>query len=190
MNKLEIYNEICNDIKNCNKCQLRSLQPKTPIPGEGNLNAKLVFVGECPGMEESEQVRPFVGRSGKLLNKMIEAMGMKREDVFIMNTGNCRPPNNRRPTPEEVKACSEFLDRQLLMVKPEVVIVLGTTAMERLLGKGEGITKRHGKIEEYKINDFVVKVIPVYHPSYMLRNPAAKIDAAKDLAIAKALIGD
>jgi len=186
MIKQNLLDLIAIDISQCEKCKLCEGRTLT-VPGEGNPNAKIAMVGEGPGADENISGRPFVGRAGKLLDKMIANMGLKREDVFISNTVHCRPPDNRKPEPDEIELCLPYLKMQLQVIQPICIVALGGTAMEALIGPGEGITKRHGqrfttKIDNGASEDWDVSVFPVYHPSYLLRNPAAKVDAAKDLA--------
>jgi DNA polymerase len=168
--------EIIGKIHGCQSCDLC----KTPgkyVPGEGNLDAEIVLLGEAPGAAEAELGRPFVGRSGKLLTSMIEAMSFDREDVYITNVCKCRPPNNRKPTVQESNTCKPFLVDQLNSIKPKVIVALGATAAEDLLGPGECVTKRRQGWHEY--NGIPVKV--TYHPSYCLRNPKMKDEVWKDL---------
>lgn len=162
----------------CTKCELHKNRIKS-VFAKGNPKAKLVFQAEAGGAEENEQGIPFVGKAGKLLDKMIEAMGMTLDDVYICNTVKCRPPNNRKPLPEEIEACRPYLTQQLKLVNPEVIVTLGATATEALLGPGEGITKRRGKWAEYS----GIKVMPTFHPAYLLRNPPAKEVVAQDLKL-------
>ncbi len=187
--KQNLLNVIANDISRCTKCELCKNRTNT-VPGEGNENCKVVFIGEGPGADEDNSGKPFVGRSGKLLTKMIESIGLKREDVFILNICKCRPPDNRKPTEDEIKACRNYLEMQLKVISPECIVTLGATATDAILGPGDGITKRRAGLAGYKTwkfdgNDIIV--IPTLHPSYLLRNPSAKKDAAEDLAIVKKL---
>ena len=176
MNKLQILSSITDRINQCNACPLSEKEWKR-VPGEGNADAKIVFVGEAPGAAEQETGRPFVGRAGKLLTNMIKAMNCTREDVYIVNVCKCRPPQNRKPTSDEMKSCEPFLKEQLAVIQPKVIITLGATATEALLGVGLGITKRRGIWEEYE----GVKVMPTFHPAACLYNPNLKDDVWKDL---------
>jgi uracil-DNA glycosylase len=172
----ETFEEIWADIGNCTRCPLS--QGRTNIVHtEGSRKARLMFVGEAPGADEDAQARPFVGRAGQLLTKIIEALGMKREDVLIGNVNRCRPPGNRTPTPEEVSMCKPFLLREIAAAQPEVIVVLGNTAMKNLLDTREGITKLRGQIQDYK----GIKVMPTFHPAYLLRDPAKKKETWEDL---------
>jgi DNA polymerase len=136
-----------------------------------------MFVGEAPGADEDIQARPFVGRAGQLLTKIIEAIGLKREEVLIGNVNRCRPPGNRPPMPEEASMCKPFLLREIAIVQPEVIVVLGNTAMKNLLDTREGITKLRGTFQEYK----GIKVMPTFHPAYLLRDPSKKRETWEDL---------
>lgn len=168
---------------NCEKCSLASTRTQV-VFGHGDINSRLLFLGEAPGAEEDQQGKPFVGRSGKLLTNMIKAMGFDREQVYITNGVKCRPPENRRPTPEESSSCSDFIQGEIAIINPKVIITLGASATEAILGPGEGITKRRGKVSKY--ND--ISVIPTFHPSYLLRNPKAKDIVVEDLKLAKEIL--
>lgn len=160
---------IAGEISQCTNCSLHLTRTNT-VPGEGNPDSKIVLLGEGPGQTEDEMGRPFVGRAGKLLNNMIGSMGLKREDVFILNICKCRPPNNRKPTPTEMDKCGLFLIRQIEILSPKVIIALGNTALGGLTGKDGGITKRCG-VWETSDKFPGIKIMPCYHPSAMLRNP-------------------
>ena len=136
-----------------------------------------MFVGEAPGADEDVQARPFVGRAGQLLTKIIEAIGLKREDVLIGNVNRCRPPGNRAPMPDEVAMCKPYLLREIEAVKPEVIVVLGNTATKNLLDTREGITKLRGNFQEYK----GIRVMPTFHPAYLLRDPSKKRETWEDM---------
>lgn len=175
-NKIESLKILADQAAACNACELHKSRNKS-VFSRGDVNAKIVFVGEAPGQDESEQGVPFVGRSGKLLDAMIIAMGLQRDEVYICNICKCRPPDNRKPSSEEMSACKPFLVQQLDFVAPKVIIALGATAVEGLLGSGEGITKRRGKWGLYN----GIKVMPTFHPAYLLRNPSAKEIVKLDL---------
>lgn len=162
---------ISMEIEKCCCCELGQTR-QNPVPGEGNPHARLVFVGEAPGADEDEQGRPFVGRAGQLLTKMIGAMGLERKDVFICNILKCRPPGNRDPKPEEVIKCSPFLVRQLEIIKPEVIVALGAHAARTLLKTNDAIGKMRGRFHQYIPEERAdpIKLMPTYHPSYLLRN--------------------
>jgi uracil-DNA glycosylase len=172
----ETLEDIWNDIGECVRCPLSATRTHV-VNSEGNRNARLMFIGEAPGADEDAQARPFVGRAGQLLNKIIEAIGLKREDVFIGNVNRCRPPQNRTPTPAEAATCKPFLLREIMIVKPEVIVVLGNTAMKNLLDTKEGITKLRGKFQDYQ----GIKVMPTFHPAYLLRDPSKKREAWEDM---------
>lgn len=176
MSKLEQSLLIEYDIETCAACDL-CLTPGKHVMSRGSMDANLVFIGEAPGFHEAEQGIPFVGKSGKLLDKMIEAMGLNRDDVFIANICKHRPPNNRKPTCSEMDACLPFLEKQLDIVQPKAIVTLGATATEGILGPGPGITKRRGKWGTYKD----IAVMPTFHPAYCLRNPKSKHEVWKDL---------
>ena len=136
-----------------------------------------MFVGEAPGADEDIQARPFVGRAGQLLTKIIESIGFKREEVLIGNINRCRPPGNRAPTADEVAMCKPFLLREIAAVRPEVIVVLGNTAMKNLLEVKEGITKLRGIFQDYQ----GIKIMPTFHPAYLLRDPSKKRETWEDL---------
>lgn len=172
----ESFEQISSDIGDCTRCPLH--QGRTNIVHtEGNRRARLMFVGEAPGADEDEQARPFVGRAGQLLTKIIEAIGFKREDVLIGNVNRCRPPGNRPPTSEEASMCKPFLLREIATVQPEVIVVLGNTAMRNLLDIKQGITRVRGQFQDYH----GVKVMPTFHPAYLLRDPSKKQETWQDL---------
>src|SRR5919199_6377409 len=172
----ETFEDIRADVGECVRCPLH--QGRTNIVHtEGNPQARLLFVGEAPGADEDATGRPFVGRAGQLLNKIIEAIGMRREDVFIGNVNRCRPANNRTPVAAEAAVCKPFLLREIAIVRPEVIVVLGNTAMKNLLDTKEGITKVRGQFQDYK----GIKVMPTFHPAYLLRDPSKKRETWDDM---------
>jgi uracil-DNA glycosylase family 4 len=172
----ESFEEIWADVGDCTRCPLH--QERTNIVHtDGNRKARLMFVGEAPGADEDTQARPFVGRAGQLLTRIIEAIGLKREDVLIGNVNRCRPPSNRPPTPEEASMCKPFLLREIAVVQPEVIVVLGNTAMRNLLDIKQGITRVRGQFQDYH----GVKVMPTFHPAYLLRDPSKKKETWEDL---------
>jgi DNA polymerase len=172
----ETLEDIWNDIGECVRCPLHAGRTHI-VNSEGNRKARLMFVGEAPGADEDASARPFVGRAGQLLNKIIEAIGLKREDIMIGNVNRCRPPQNRQPTLEEAKTCKPFLLREIAVIQPDVIVVLGNTAMKNLLDTKEGITKVRGKFQDYK----GIKVMPTFHPAYLLRDPSKKREAWEDM---------
>ena len=163
--------QIAKEVNACRKCDLGSLR-KNAVPGEGNPHAQLVFVGEGPGADEDAQGRPFVGRSGQLLDKIIVAMGLKRSDVYICNIVKCRPPENREPRPEEIISCLPFLKRQLELIRPNVIVALGAPAAKTLLETNKPIGQLRGKFHDFYFDDFSppINLMPTFHPAYLLRN--------------------
>jgi len=176
--------KIREDLGECTRCKLHKGRNKI-VFGDGSVKAKLVFVGEGPGADEDKQGLPFVGRAGKLLTQMIEAMGLQRSDVYICNVVKCRPPGNRQPGPDEVEACSPFLFRQLDSLQPKVIVCLGATAFQTLLQSNRSISHFRGQWLDFR----GYKMLPTYHPAYLLRNPAAKADVWKDLQKVMAELG-
>jgi DNA polymerase len=172
----EHVEDVWRDIGDCTRCGL--CEGRTQVVNTfGNLQARLMFVGEAPGADEDAQGRPFVGRAGQLLTKIIEAIGMKREDVLIGNVNRCRPPGNRQPTLEEAAICRPFLFREIAAVKPDVIVVMGNTALRNLLEVREGITRVRGKFQDFR----GIKVMPTFHPAYLLRDPSKKRETWEDL---------
>jgi uracil-DNA glycosylase family 4 len=172
----ETLEEIWSDIGECTRCGLCAARTQV-VNTHGNPKARLMFVGEAPGADEDAQGIPFVGRAGQLLTKMIEAMGMKREDVIIGNVNRCRPPGNRQPTLEEAAICRPFLFREIAAVQPEVIVVMGNTALRNLLEVREGITRVRGHFQDFR----GIKVMPTFHPAYLLRDPSKKRETWDDL---------
>lgn len=168
----------------CTRCPLHATRTRA-VPGEGNPRARLMFVGEAPGADEDAQGRPFVGRAGQLLDKMIDAMGLARGEVFIANVLKCRPPGNRDPQPAEVAACLPFLQTQLALVRPEIICSLGKHSAHALLGTKEPIGRLRGRFFEYR----GVPLLPTFHPSYLLRSPEEKVTAWKDLQLVMQRLG-
>lgn len=168
----------------CRDCKLCGTRTHLVI-GEGNARARLVFVGEGPGEQEDLQGRPFIGRAGQLLEKMIEAMGLSRQEVYICNVVKCRPPENRNPEPDEIAACSGYLHRQLASIQPEVVVALGKFAAQTLLATEEKISSLRGRVHPFR----GTKLVPTFHPAYLLRNPPAKKDAWADLQLVMKELG-
>ncbi len=162
----ESLEDIRRDLGDCHRCRLAEGR-KNIVFGEGNPRAELVFVGEGPGADEDEQGLPFVGRAGQLLNRMIQWIGMRREDVYICNVVKCRPPGNRTPLPDEIETCSPFLFRQLEAIRPRLICCLGAPAVRTVLGVKEGITKIRGRFYDYGS----AQVLATVHPAYILRNP-------------------
>jgi len=180
----ETLSQIREDLGECTRCKLHRTRNKI-VYGDGNPKAELVFVGEGPGHDEDVQGLPFVGRAGKLLTQMIEAMGLQRKDVYICNVVKCRPPDNRQPEKEEVAACSPFLSRQIDSIAPKVIVCLGSTAAQTILQTNRGISQFRGEWLEFRGR----KLLATYHPAYLLRNPAAKGEVWKDLQKVMAVLG-
>jgi len=168
---------LASTVASCKRCALHSTRTQT-VFARGNGNSGLCFVGEGPGADEDAQGSPFVGPAGQLLDKMIAAMGIERDDVYVCNIVKCRPPNNRAPEPEEMSACMPYLAEQLELVGPQVIVALGKTAVQGLFGTSEGITKIRGRWRLYQGR---IAVMPTFHPAYLLRNPEAKRDVWNDL---------
>jgi uracil-DNA glycosylase len=181
----ETVAEIQAEIGNCQRCDLCKVRTNI-AHSKGNLNADLMFIGEAPGADEDAQGEPFVGRAGQLLTKIIEAIGIKREDVFIGNINRCRPPANRQPTPIESATCKPYLFREIAVVKPKVIVVLGNTACQNLLETKVGITKLRGEFHDY----FGVKVMPTFHPAYLLRDPHKKREVWEDMKKVRDYLND
>jgi DNA polymerase len=172
------------ELVNCTRCKLHRGR-STVVFGDGNSKADLVFVGEGPGRDEDIQGLPFVGRAGKLLTQMIEAMSLQRKDVYICNVVKCRPPENRTPERDEVSTCSPFLLRQIEAIDPKVIVCLGSVAAQTLLETNRGITHYRGEWLEFRGR----KLLATYHPAYLLRNPSAKGEVWKDLQKVMAVLG-
>lgn len=172
----ETLQQIQADLGNCTRCKLHHSRTNI-VFGEGNPNAEIMFIGEGPGETEDLQGRPFVGRAGQLLDKIIEAMGYKRADVYIANVVKSRPPNNRPPEQDEIAACSPFLFRQITAIQPKILVALGGTALKCLLGEEAKITKLRGQFIEFR----GIPLMPTFHPSYLLRNPSAKKVVLEDM---------
>jgi DNA polymerase len=168
----------------CSRCKLHTLGRRQIVFGVGNPNADLMFVGEAPGADEDQQGIPFVGRAGQLLTKMIAAIEFSRDDVYIANVIKCRPPGNRPPEPDEIASCEPFLFRQIDAVKPKVIVALGSFAAKTLLRTDESISRLRGKVYDFR----GAKLVPTFHPSYLLRSPDKKRDAWTDLKTARALL--
>ena len=172
----ETLADIWRDIGDCTRCGLCEGRTQV-VNSHGNPKARLMFVGEAPGADEDAQGKPFVGRAGQLLTKIIEAIGLKREEVLIGNVNRCRPPGNRQPTLEEAAICRPFLFREISAVQPDVIVVLGNTALRNLLETREGITRVRGKFQDFR----GIKVMPTFHPAYLLRDPSKKRETWEDL---------
>ena len=161
----------------CTRCKLCALGRSQIVFGVGNAKARLMFVGEAPGEEEDKKGEPFVGRAGQLLTKIVEAIGLTRDQVYIANVIKCRPPNNRNPENDEVEACEPFLFRQIEVIKPRVIVPLGKFAAQSLLKTMDPITRLRGRQFDYR----GATLIPTFHPAYLLRNPSAKREVWEDM---------
>jgi DNA polymerase len=182
--RAEALRIIRDDIGDCTRCALHKCRNKL-VFADGSPDARLMFVGEGPGADEDAQGLPFVGRAGQLLNNMISAMGLDREEVYIANVVKCRPPGNRTPEPEEANTCSQFLFRQIDVVKPEVIVALGATAATCLLGQRQPLAGLRGRVHSFRNS----KLIVTYHPAFLLRDPRQKKEAWADLQIAMRELG-
>jgi uracil-DNA glycosylase len=177
---IESLDAIRSDINDCQRCKLAPSR-KNLVFGSGNPKAKLMFVGEAPGADEDEQGLPFVGRAGQLLTRIIEAIELRREDVFICNILKCRPPGNRNPEPDEIAACEGFLFRQIEAVKPRVIVALGAFGAQTLLRTTEAIGRLRGKLIDYR----GIKLMATFHPAYLLRNPIEKRKVWEDMQMVR-----
>ncbi|MCD6113852.1 MAG: uracil-DNA glycosylase [Thermoprotei archaeon] len=187
--KENTWEKIVREIKECKKCRLHKYR-KNPVPGEGSLNAKIMFIGEAPGAKEDEQGRPFVGAAGKLLTTLLESIGLKRENVFITNVVKCRPPHNRDPLDDEISACLPYLVEQINIIKPRIIVTLGRISTKTTFQLGglvfKSMSKDRGVIREAKIGEVEVKILPTYHPAAALYNPKLRSKIESDFkALAK-----
>lgn len=174
----ETLEEIEYVVKQCNKCKLCKNRTNT-VFGVGNPNAKIMFIGEGPGADEDLQGEPFVGKAGKLMNEAFKGLGIKREEVYIANIVKCRPPNNRNPEKDEAIACMDYLRNQVMLIKPEIIVLLGSVALKNILGEEYGITKSRGKWIIKKD----IKYMPTFHPAALLRDESKKIYFWNDLKL-------
>jgi DNA polymerase len=189
MDKLKIIKEIEEQIKNCKKCRLREERDKYVI-GEGSLDAKIMFVGEGPGRDENRAGRPFVGRAGQLLDKILNSVDISREEVYITNVVKCWPPNNRNPRQDEIKACFPYLTSQISLINPKIIVTLGNFATKLLLNEqSKGITALRGNVFDWVGG---IKIVPMFHPSYLLRNYTVEARKAtwEDIKLVKKLYTD
>ena len=175
---------IREDIGDCTRCALHKGRNKI-VFGDGSPTARLMFIGEGPGADEDAQGIPFVGKAGQLLNNMIVAMGLKREEVYIANVVKCRPPGNRTPEPEEGNTCSPFLFRQIDVIRPQVLVALGATAATYLMGQRQPLAGLRGRVHAFRGSQLII----TYHPAYLLRDPRQKKEAWADLQIAMRELG-
>jgi uracil-DNA glycosylase len=175
---------IREDIGDCTRCKLCNLGRRQIVFGVGNPRADLMFVGEAPGRDEDMQGIPFVGRAGQKLTQIIEAIGLKRDDVYIANVIKCRPPENRNPEPDEVEKCEPFLFRQIDTIKPKVIVALGTFAARSLLKTMDPISRLRGRVYDYR----GAKLVPTFHPAFLLRNPDCRREVWEDMKKVRALL--
>lgn len=177
-NSEEPLHDLGREVLGCQQCSLARTR-KNVVFGDGNVSAKIVFVGEAPGADEDEQGLPFVGRAGQLLTNIIKAMGLARKDVYICNILKCRPPGNRNPLPDEIRLCEPFLKQQLQLISPQIICALGSFAAKTLLKTETPITALRGRFQTYE----GIKLMPTYHPAYLLRNPSAKKQVWEDIQL-------
>jgi DNA polymerase len=177
---------IRDDIGDCTRCKLHRQGRRQIVFGVGNPSADLMFVGEAPGADEDVQGIPFVGRAGQLLTKIIEAISLRREDVYIANVIKCRPPDNRNPDPDEVETCEPFLFKQIDAIKPKVIVALGTFAAKALLKTQDPISRLRGRVYDYR----GAKLIPTFHPAFLLRSPDRKRDVWEDMKKVRGILSD
>jgi len=196
-NREEVLSKIKEEIVNLNKSPLYKIRIKNkvfPVIGEGSHHAKIIFIGEAPGKNEAETGRPFCGSAGRVLSEMLDSIGLERKDVYITNIVKDRPPDNRDPSPEEIKIYAPFLDRQIEAIKPEIIATLGRFSMAYVMEKFglqkelKSISQIHGKIFEVKIPLNSVKIIPLYHPAATLYQNSLKKDLSEDFKIIKDLM--
>jgi len=170
---MEDLKQSCKDCKKCKLCLTR----KNVVFGVGNEKSEIMFIGEGPGGDEDTQGEPFVGKAGQLMNKAFDVVGIKREEVYIANVVKCRPPNNRDPEEDEIKACMDYLRNQVMIIKPKIIVLLGRIALQNILGKEYKITSARGKWIEKK----GIKYLPTWHPAALLRDETKKIEFLRDL---------
>jgi uracil-DNA glycosylase len=175
---------IREDIGDCTRCKLCRLGRQKIVYGVGSPRADLMFVGEAPGRDEDSQGIPFVGRAGQKLTQIIEAIGLKRDDVYIANVIKCRPPENRNPEPDEVETCEQFLFRQIDVIKPKVIVALGTFAARSLLKTDAPISRLRGRVYDYR----GARLVPTFHPAYLLRNPSCRREVWEDMKRVRSLL--
>lgn len=186
MSKQDLMSAVVAEIIACRKCELWK-QRRNPVPGKGNFDAKVMFIGEAPGYWEDVKGRPFVGAAGKLLDEMLSGIGLSRGDVYIGNILKCRPPENRDPLSSEVKACTPYLDRQIRIIKPKFIVTLGRHAASYILSKAgfetAGITRLRGKLYEVNLLGSQIHIIPIYHPAAALYNVKYRDDIKRDFQL-------
>ena len=183
INNLDI-NEVKNIVQECRSCELHKTRNMS-VFGEGNENAEIMFIGEAPGKDEDLTGKPFVGKAGQLLDRIIQAMKMKREDIYICNTVKCRPQDNRKPSIDEIKSCTTFLDFQIKKIKPKIIVCLGLVAAENILGENDKLKNLRGKFYE----KYGAKILITYHPAALLRDPSKKKLVWEDMQIVMREVG-
>ena len=183
INNLDI-NEVKNIVQECRSCELHKTRNMS-VFGEGNENAEIMFIGEAPGKDEDSTGKPFVGKAGQLLDRIIQAMKMKREDIYVCNTVKCRPENNRKPSIDEIESCSTFLDFQIKKIKPKIIVCLGLVAAENILGENDKLKNLRGKFYE----KYGAKILITYHPAALLRDPSKKKLVWEDMQIVMREVG-
>lgn len=186
MSKQELMKEVASEVMACRKCGLWKKR-KNPVLGEENLNADVMFIGEAPGYWEDVKGKPFVGAAGEILDEMLSRIGLSREQVYIANVLKCRPPENRDPSASEVETCAPYLDRQIRIIKPKIIVTLGRHSTSYVLSKcgleANGISKLHGKKYNVELLGLRVLVIPMYHPAAVLYNPKYREDLERDFQL-------
>jgi len=192
MSKRELMETIAKEVKACQKCGLWRTR-QNAVTGEGNLDAATLFIGEAPGYWEDVKGRPFVGAAGKLLDALLSAIGLSRSEVYITNIVKCRPPQNRDPLPVEVEACTPYLNRQIRIIRPRIIVTLGRHSTAYVLSQAGyketlGITRLHGKVYSVRLFGLSVSVLPMFHPAAVLHNPRYKDALEHDFQILKSLI--
>jgi len=188
MTKAKEMEKIKNSIKKCRKCNIYKTR-KNPVFGYGSINAEILFIGEAPGYSEDIQGLPFIGRAGKLLNELLESINLKREDVYIANIIKCRPPNNRNPLKSEISHCKDYLEKQIEIIKPKIVVPFGNFASSFVFKKYDlkidKISKIHGKVFNNNKSSKNIKIIPLFHPAVAIYNPNKKSILLNDFKIIK-----
>ncbi len=178
------FDDIKLEASNCQKCILSETRSNV-VFGKGNQNAKILIIGEAPGKDEDLKGEPFIGRAGKLLTEILFSIKLNREDVYITNTVKCRPPENRNPSAEEISSCEHFLDKQINIISPSIIILLGKVAAERILNTSEPMSSLRGKVHYYK--DSNIPTLVFYHPAYLLRSPSEKSKVWDDILFMKGI---
>lgn len=174
-----------SEVSRCERCELHKGRTQT-VFGVGDKNAKWLLIGEAPGFEEDKQGEPFVGRAGQLLNRMLKAIGLSRSQVYIANTVKCRPPDNRNPKAEEIAACENYLQRQIELIQPQIILALGGVAANALLECDEPVGRLRGNVHHFRDSD--IPLVVTYHPAYLLRSPNQKRAAWEDLQLAQRVL--